>query len=193
VEVCGPETITVMDADIAADAEALERVRAICRRFPGADEGELQDRPLFRVGRRRFAIFNGATSPPRRRWSSSGRSLHLVTDPVDHDARRHDVRFAPSPHHGERGWVALVLDDLDVVDWDEVAVLLEVAYGHVVPRRMSDVDPPDPSRRQGQTFDEPDPPLEARSSSPRLHDTTAASGRERQSQHRQNGWPAGSR
>jgi hypothetical protein len=53
------------------DLVALERVRAICLRFVGADEGELQNRPLFRVGRRRFAIFNGAGSPPRPRWNDS--------------------------------------------------------------------------------------------------------------------------
>jgi hypothetical protein len=125
-----------MDADIAADAEALERVRTICRRFIGADEGELQDRPVFRVGRRRFAIFSGATSPPRPRWNSSGRSLHLVADPLDHDALHHDGRMSPSPHHGDRGWVVLDLEDLEAVDWDEVAMLLDTAYRHVVPRSV---------------------------------------------------------
>jgi len=116
-----------------ADSIALERVRRICIGFAGAEEAELQNRPLFRVRKRRFALFNGAGSPPRPRWSSSGRSLHFLTDPLEVEALRQDRRFAPSPHHGERGWMALRLDAQDV-DWDEVAELLESAYRQVLPR-----------------------------------------------------------
>ena len=65
------------------DAQALERIRTICLGFAGVEEAELQDRPLFRLGRRRFAIFNGATSPARLRWNSSGRSLHFLADPLE--------------------------------------------------------------------------------------------------------------
>lgn len=131
------ETPAVGEERTARDDEiALERVRAICDQFDGADEGELQDRPLFRVGRRRFAIFNGATSPPRPRWNASGRSLHFVTDPLELDALRADARFTPSPHHGDRGWLALRLDDVDAVDWDELAKLLDAAYRRVAPWRL---------------------------------------------------------
>ena len=38
-------------SDSALDEVALGRVRAICQEFAGADECELQKRPLFRVGR----------------------------------------------------------------------------------------------------------------------------------------------
>lgn len=114
------------------DEAALGRVRQICLPFSGADEGELQNRPLFRVGRRRFAIFNGVGSPPRPRWSDSGRSLHFLADPLELDALRQDGRFTPSPHHGHRGWLALRLDGSDV-DWPEVAELLESAYRQVSP------------------------------------------------------------
>src|SRR3954447_14750213 len=72
-------------SDSELDAVALARIRGICQRFVGADEGELQSRPLFRVGRRRFAIFNGQTSPPRPRWNASGRSLHFLADPLEID------------------------------------------------------------------------------------------------------------
>ena len=119
--------------DEEEDAVALERVRRICLGFAGAEEAELQSRPLFRVGRRRFAIFNGAGSPPRPRWSFSGRSLHFLTDPLEVEALRQDRRFVPSPHHGHRGWMALRLDGGDV-DWVELAELLESAYRQVVPR-----------------------------------------------------------
>ena len=111
------------------DDEILERVRRICLGFDGADEGELQGRPLFRVGRRRFAIFNGLDSPPRPRWASSGRSIHFLADPAEQDALRQDPRFVPSPHHGDRGWLALRIEgDLD---WTELAELLQSAHRQV--------------------------------------------------------------
>ena len=115
------------------DRVALERVRRTCLGFAGAEEAELQDRPLFRVGKRRFAIFNGAGSPPRPRWSSSGRSLHFLTDSLEIEALRQDSRFVASPHHGNRGWMALRLDTRDV-DWDEVNELLTSAHQQVLPR-----------------------------------------------------------
>ena len=111
------------------DASALARIRDICARFDRADEGELQNRPLFRVGRRRFAIFNGESSPPRPRWNASGRSLHFLADPSEADALRADARFRPSPHHGDRGWFAIRVDD--DTDWEEIAELLDSAYRQV--------------------------------------------------------------
>jgi predicted DNA-binding protein (MmcQ/YjbR family) len=116
------------------DDEILGRLRDVCRRFPGADEGELQDRPLFRVGRRRFAIFNGATFDHRPRWATSGRSLHFLADPGEIDALWHDGRFSPSPHHGDRGWLTLGLEDAESTDWAEIGELLESAYRQVAPR-----------------------------------------------------------
>jgi hypothetical protein len=121
-------------SDGALDDAALDRIRSICRQFVGADEGELQDRPLFRVGRRRFAIFNGRGSPPRRRWNSSGPSLHFLADPDEVAALREDGRFTSSPHHGDRGWLALDLEDPGAVDWEEIAELLEAGYRQVAPR-----------------------------------------------------------
>jgi predicted DNA-binding protein (MmcQ/YjbR family) len=112
------------------EQQDLERIRRICLSFPRVDESELQNRPLFVVGRRRFAIFNGESSPPRTRWEGSGRSLHFLSDPSERDALTQDPRFTPSPHHGDRGWMALRLGG-DDVDWGEIAELLESAYRQV--------------------------------------------------------------
>ena len=131
------QTPGVAPGDPVLDDELiLSRVREICHGFAGADEGELQNRPLFRVGRRRFAIFNGHTAPPRPRWNAAGRSLHFVSDPLERDALREDRRFTPSPHHGDRGWLTIRLDDPGAVDWNEVVELLESAYRHVAPRAV---------------------------------------------------------
>jgi predicted DNA-binding protein (MmcQ/YjbR family) len=117
------------------DARVLARIRAVCLRLPDADEATLQDRPLFHVHRKRFALFNGLTSPPRPRWAGSGRSVHFATDPHEREALGQDARFSVSPHHGHRGWMAL---DLTVApaDWEEVAELLETSYRQVAPRRL---------------------------------------------------------
>ena len=72
--------------DREADDAALARVRACCVDLPEVEEAELQDRPLFRVRTRRFAIVNLATSPPRPRWAGFGRSLHVLADANEHDA-----------------------------------------------------------------------------------------------------------
>ena len=62
-----------------------------------------------------------------------GEGVHLA-DPHEIDALRHDDRFGPSPHHGDRGWLALGMGDVGSVDWVEVAELLASAYLQVAPR-----------------------------------------------------------
>jgi predicted DNA-binding protein (MmcQ/YjbR family) len=121
----------------SADAHDLSRIRRICLGFPETEEGELQDRPLFRVRTRRFALFNGALAPPRPRWNAFGRSLHFVAEPHERLALLSDPRYAPSPHHADRGWIALDLE-LGKVDWTEVAELLETAYRQVANRHLTD-------------------------------------------------------
>jgi predicted DNA-binding protein (MmcQ/YjbR family) len=116
------------------DIAALDRVRKICLRLPGVNEAELQDRPLFRVGRRRFALFNGRSSPRRPRWNGSGRSLHFLADPLELEALSQDGRFAASPHHGDRGWLAIRIDT-DEIGWKELTELLESAHRQVAPGR----------------------------------------------------------
>ena len=99
------------------------------------EEVVLQDRPLFRVHTRRFAIFNGTLSPRRPRWQEFGRSLHFVTDPQERESLGQDRRFTMSPHHGDRGWMAVSLET-EHVDWVELAELLETAYRHVAGREL---------------------------------------------------------
>jgi predicted DNA-binding protein (MmcQ/YjbR family) len=119
----------------STDERDLERIRRICFRFPEVEEVELQARPLFRVRtRRRFALFNGADSPPRPRWNGFGRSLHFLAEPHERIALLDDPRFVPSPHHGTRGWIAVHLDA--ATDWAEVAELLETAYRQAANREL---------------------------------------------------------
>lgn len=119
---------------VRRDEMVLDRLRQICATFDDCEEGVLQDRPLFHVNRRRFAIFNGESSPPRARWASAGRSLHFLSDPAECDALLQDPRFTPSPHHGDRGWLAIRLES-DPADWRELAELLHAAHSQVARRR----------------------------------------------------------
>jgi hypothetical protein len=119
------------------DVMALTRIRSACAGLPEVEEAELQGRPLFRVRRRRFAIFNGAASPARPRWQRFGRSLHVLTDPTELAALRQDPRFEVSPHHGVLGWMALALHP-STTDWAEVAELLEAAYRQAAPRSLGE-------------------------------------------------------
>jgi predicted DNA-binding protein (MmcQ/YjbR family) len=120
--------------EVEADERVLSRLRDICAAFDAAEESSLQDRPLFHVRRRRFAIFNGESSPTRSRWEAAGRSVHFLSDPAERDALHQDPRFTPSPHHGDRGWMAIRVDP-ETIDWEELAELLAAAYELVMPRR----------------------------------------------------------
>lgn len=129
----GPAESPVVDAatEDPEDAAWVERLRGICLAFQGAEEDQLAGRPLFHVRRRRFAIFNGESSPPRKRWEGTGRSLHFLADPDERDSLRQDSGFSPSPHHGDRGWFGLSLDT--GVEWQEIEELLQSAYRQVAP------------------------------------------------------------
>ena len=122
-----------------SDDATLVRIRRCCLAFPSAAEATLQDRPLFHVGRKRFALYNAPDAPARRRWDGAGWSLHVLTDPEERDALGADPRFRPSAHHGDRGWLALDLSAADTWDedaWAEVAELLEAAYRQAAPRAL---------------------------------------------------------
>jgi predicted DNA-binding protein (MmcQ/YjbR family) len=107
------------------DDPYLERIRRICLGLPEVEEIEMWGGPLFRVRRRRFALFNGVGFP--------NRSLHVVTDPAERAALLQDDRFEMSTHHPRQGWMAMNLDAARV-DWSEVTELLETAYRLVTPK-----------------------------------------------------------
>ena len=113
----------------------LIRIRGICSRFPEAEESTLQDRPLFHVRRRRFAIFNDDNLPDRKRWEGFGRSLHFVADQRLLIQLKSDSRFIASPHHGFRGWMSFDLAH-GKVDWSWIDELLFLAYRHVANKQL---------------------------------------------------------
>ena len=111
----------------------LENLRHICARFPEAQEDTLQDRPMFHVRRRRFAILNSETFPYRKRWATSGDSLHFATDEQLRTTLSSDTFFS-SPHHGFRGWRAIKLSSN--TNWREISSLLARAYRSVAAKEL---------------------------------------------------------
>ena len=122
-----------MDGTDEGDERTLAWLRDVCLAFPEAVEARLQDRPLFVVRRRRFALLNGVSSPPRPRWAGCGRSVHVLTAPEERSALAADPRFTPSPHHGDRGWLAV---DPVAVTRTELAELLDAAYRVAAPATL---------------------------------------------------------
>ena len=121
------------DGTDAGDERVLTWLRGVCLALPETSETTLQDRPLFIVRRRRFALLNGTSSPRRPRWDGCDRSVHLLIEPDERDAFAADPRFAPSPHHGDRGWVAV---DPAAIERAELAELLEAAYRTAAPAEL---------------------------------------------------------
>jgi predicted DNA-binding protein (MmcQ/YjbR family) len=120
---------------LSGDEDYLERLREICLAHHEAEEVlPHHKRPLFRVRRRRFAIFNGETSPDRKRWAGWPRSLHFLADADERDALLADSRFRPSPHHPSSGWLAIELND--ETDWTELCELIDAAYNRAAPREL---------------------------------------------------------
>ena len=115
------------------DERVLAWLRDVCLAVPEVSEARLQDRPLFVVRRRRFALFNGAASPVRPRWDGCGRTVHVLTDPDERVALAADDRLRPSPHHGDRGWVAV---DPEAIDPQELSELVEAAYRTAAPAAL---------------------------------------------------------
>ncbi len=116
------------------DNPDLTTIRQICSLYPEAEEGLLQDRPLFHVRRRRFAIYNWEEAPYRKRWEGAGRSLHFATSEYTRSRLKLDDRFVASPHHGFRGWTSLKL--VAETDWNEISELLLSAYRHVANKSL---------------------------------------------------------
>ena len=110
--------------------EALERLRAICLRFPEAEEAGGVGDPTFKVRGKIFAMRHSLHEVQRwSAWFKTPRGLQelLVGSKPE--------RFFVPPYVGHHGWVGAYLD-VDQ-DWDELADLAEEAYRNTAPKRLS--------------------------------------------------------
>ena len=111
----------------ASDA-ALERVRAICLGFPGAEEKLSHGAPSFHVRGKMFVNFVDD-------HHADGR-LAVWCKAMPDDQRRlvasaPDRYFVP-PYVGVRGWVGVRLDRPDT-DWIDLAIVIEQGWTEIAP------------------------------------------------------------
>ncbi|QTV80148.1 MmcQ/YjbR family DNA-binding protein [Microbacterium sp. NIBRBAC000506063] len=115
------------------DHPLVERVRALCMRYPEAAEVISHGRVTFRAGKRQFAIVG---------VGDRGAVL-FIPDPVEREAllQRDDV-FVP-PYEGAYGWLAIGVET-DAGDWALLEELLDASYRSVAlvrQLRALDADP----------------------------------------------------
>ena len=117
------------------DHPLVERVRALCMRYPEAAEVIAHGRCTFRAGKRQFAIVGAA-------HDDTG-AVEFLPDPAEREAllQRADV-FLPA-YEGAYGWLAIRLEAASG-DWDLLEELLDTSYRRVAlvrQLRALDADP----------------------------------------------------
>ena len=111
-------------------AATLKRVRKICLGLPETVEKEAWGGPTFRV-KKMFAMYvdNHHDDGRLALWIKSTAQDQDVL--VDSDPERF---FVPR-YVGPNGWVGVRLEK-KLVDWDEVAELVEEGYRLIAPKRL---------------------------------------------------------
>ena len=106
----------------------MERLRPIALALPGVVERPSHGSPTFFTAEgRKGRTF--ASVHDEREWFEGRLCLWAACEEPERDALIEDApdRFFVPPYVGHRGWLGLRLD-LDPVDWDEVAGVIEDAH-----------------------------------------------------------------
>jgi hypothetical protein len=117
---------------VSSPDAALDRVRAVCAGFPGAEEKLSHGAPSFHVRGKLFAMFADD-------HHADGKiALWCKAELGDQRARVAEApdRFFVPPYVGVRGWVGVRLDRPDT-DWIDLAILLEHGWEAIVPRSVA--------------------------------------------------------
>ena len=114
-----------------AAAEALARLRPICRALPEVEERLSHGEPAWFVrGKRLFVAFADRHHDDRVAcWCAAAPGVQAAL------ARQRPEHYFRPPYVGHRGWLGIYLD-VDV-DWDEVEALVHEAYVTVAPARLA--------------------------------------------------------
>lgn len=121
------------------DDPLLTRLREICLSLPDAAEKVSHGRPNWYTTKV-FASFGGSLKGDHQ-GALLDRALIFLPDPEDALALDYDPRIHVPAYVGLHGWRALPLDGPGVVDWDEVAELVEASYRQLAGvRRVARLD-----------------------------------------------------
>ena len=109
----------------------LERLRRICLALPETTQRPSHGAPTFFVrGKRAFvmALDNHHGDGRFAIWCAAGDGMQRMLVEADPE------RFFVPPYVGHRGWLGVRLDR--VLDWEELAGIVEDAYAEVAPQKL---------------------------------------------------------
>jgi predicted DNA-binding protein (MmcQ/YjbR family) len=110
----------------------LTRLRKLCLALPESLEVEAWGEPTFRVRNKLFAMYASANTHHGNGrpavWCKAGPGNQAIM------VRAAPDRFFVPPYVGPSGWIGIWLDG--VVDWSELAGLLQDSYNLVAPKRL---------------------------------------------------------
>lgn len=113
-----------------SDPETTERVRRLCLRLPGVTEKLSHGEAAWFAGTKQFAVTADHHHDDRLAlWCAAPQGAQEAL------VRAAAGRFFRPPYVGHRGWIGVYLD-VDDVDWEELAGIIEGAYRHVATRRL---------------------------------------------------------
>jgi hypothetical protein len=113
-----------------SDPEKTDRLRRLCLRLPGVIERLSHGEPAWFVRGKLFATTADHHHDDRLSvWCAAPLGAQEALVAADSD------RFFRPPYVGHRGWLGVYLD-VDVVDWEELAEIVEGAYRQVAPKRL---------------------------------------------------------
>lgn len=115
------------------DGTLLERFRAICVALPEVTERLTHGEPGWFVrDKKLFVMYNTHHhgDPHEGAWCAAPPGAQATLIDIDSE------RFYRPPYVGYRGWVGVNLD-VDPVDWDMIASIVEDAYRTIAPAKLA--------------------------------------------------------
>jgi len=124
-----PDTaLTIADIDPLQTPHArtvVEQLRHICLALPESSEGTQFGTPVWRAGKKAFALAWAYNGPLMLGfWVGIDRQSLMTADP----------RFSIPAYMGHNGWIAL--DVSDDIQWGEIKALATESYRHFALKRM---------------------------------------------------------
>jgi hypothetical protein len=110
----------------------IERLRRICLALPEAAEQEAWGEPTFRVRKKIFAMFAGASN-----HHGAGRDSAWLAAPLgvqEHLVRTDPETYFSPPYVGPKGWIGV---RLDAVADDVLREHVVESYCKVAPRKLA--------------------------------------------------------
>ena len=122
------EALPIEEVDPLARPEAQQRLatlRGLCLALPETSEGLQFGNPVWRAGRKAFAIAHGRRGRLALQfWVGAETQVSLTFD----------LRYSIPPYIGHNGWIELDVED--EADWQEIEDLTLASYRHFALKRM---------------------------------------------------------